>query len=188
MKAQRFSETSALTRATRRYIPEDWIPYSHCCKSLISYIRHCYPHRSLWQNFAVQVANCFRGVKHRPFHIQMYSAVSWARRNWGICRFATSDETGVKECTLAEGIAFYSLSVPPIPKKPLKAFHSLSSRPTRKFSSGSERHISRASRILAFKRDIVLIQRSFVSLFRNTLTNSVELSTAREATHCAATR
>jgi hypothetical protein len=38
MAAIRFSETSALTRATRRHIPEDDILYSHRCEHLKSWL------------------------------------------------------------------------------------------------------------------------------------------------------
>jgi hypothetical protein len=43
-EALRSSETSVLTRATRRNIPEDVILYSHLCENLKSYIlSHCTP-------------------------------------------------------------------------------------------------------------------------------------------------
>jgi hypothetical protein len=38
IEAIRSSETSVLTRATRRSIPEDGILYSHCRENLKSYI------------------------------------------------------------------------------------------------------------------------------------------------------
>jgi hypothetical protein len=38
MEAMRFSETSVLTRATRRYIAEDFILHSHRRENLKSYV------------------------------------------------------------------------------------------------------------------------------------------------------
>jgi hypothetical protein len=38
MKATRYTETSVLTIATRRNIPEDCIIHSYCCEDLNSYI------------------------------------------------------------------------------------------------------------------------------------------------------
>jgi hypothetical protein len=37
-EAQRFSETSVLSRATRRNTPEDVILHGHCCENLKSYL------------------------------------------------------------------------------------------------------------------------------------------------------
>jgi hypothetical protein len=62
----------------------------------------------LFALFAVQVANCFTDVKHKPLHIQMYTLDAWAWSNSGIRYFALAkemeaDETGVKESAMAEG-------------------------------------------------------------------------------------
>jgi hypothetical protein len=51
MEATRSSETSVLTRHTRRYIPEDGTLHSHRCENLKSYILSCWWRGSIKTQF-----------------------------------------------------------------------------------------------------------------------------------------
>jgi hypothetical protein len=65
-------ETSVITRATRRNIPEDTIFHSHCCENLISYIQQYSLNREAFMQHGLHLDNSGKRLRAKQIAMETY--------------------------------------------------------------------------------------------------------------------